>query len=271
MPVQISHFKIAIVDRWGQAKSVLAKLDKARAAGIDVTADVYPYEYWQSTLSVLLPKRDFQDREAAVFALTKLSTPEGMLLGSYAPEPALAGQTIAQVAAARKADPFDTYLALIREAEAWGAAHPDVDDVESVIGTSMSAADVADFIAWPHSNICSDGLMQGRHPRNAGSFAKIFRLYVREQHRLTLAEAVHKMTGLSAAHMGFADRGVIRPGAMADLVLFDPATITDHSDVKNANALATGVDRVWVNGTAVLVAGKPTQAWAGRFLPRQGK
>ncbi len=269
MPVQISHFKIAIVDRWGQAKAVLARLDAARAAGIDVTADVYPYEYWQSTLSVLLPKRDFDNREAAVFALTKLSTPEGMLLGSYAPEPALAGRTIAQIAAARRADPFDTYLALIREAEAFAKAHPEVEDVESVIGTSMASADVADFIAWPHSNICSDGLMQGRHPRNAGSFAKVLRLYVREQQRLKLVEAVHKMTGLSAAHMGLADRGVIRVGAMGDLVLFDPATITDHADVARPNALATGVDRVWVNGVAVLADGKPTRAYPGRFLPRQ--
>ncbi|PZN92950.1 MAG: aminoacylase [Alphaproteobacteria bacterium] len=269
MPVQISHFKIAIVDRWGQARAVLARLDAARAAGIDVTADVYPYEYWQSTLSVLLPKRDFANREAAIFALTKLSTPEGMLLGSYAPEPALAGRTIAQIAAARRADPFDTYLALIREAEAFAKAHPDVEDVESVIGTSMASADVADFIAWPHSNICSDGLMQGRHPRNAGSFAKVLRLYVREQQRLTLAEAVHKMTGLSAAHIGLADRGVIRVGAKADLVLFDPATITDHADVAQPNALATGVERVWVNGAAVLADGKPTRAYPGRFLPRQ--
>ncbi|WP_426165308.1 N-acyl-D-amino-acid deacylase family protein [Sandarakinorhabdus sp. DWP1-3-1] len=268
MPVQISHFKIAIVDRWGQAKALLAKLDKARLAGIDVTADVYPYEYWQSTLSVLMPGRDFRDREAAVFALTKLSTPEGMLIGNYAPEPALAGRTIAQVAAARKADPYDTYLALIRDAEAFAAAHPDATDVESVIGTSMAPADVADFIAWPHSNICSDGLMQGRHPRNAGSFAKVLRLYVREQQRLTLVEAVHKMTGLSAAHMGLADRGVIRPGAMADLVLFDPATISDHADVTRPGALATGVDRVWVNGVAVLADGKPSGAYPGRFLLR---
>ncbi len=271
MPVQISHFKLAIVDRWGGARAVLAKLDQARAEGIDVTADVYPYEYWESTLSVLLPKRDFNDRAAAVFALTHLSTPQGMLLADYAPEPALAGKTIAEIAAARRADPFDTYLKLIREAEAWRAARPGLLRAESVIGTSMSAADVADFTAWPQSNICSDGVLHGLHPRNIGSFAKVLRLYVREQQRLTLAEAVHKMTGLAAAHMGFADRGVVRPGAMADLVVFDPATIADHSDFKHPEALATGVERVWVNGTEVLAAGKPTGAYAGRFLPRQGK
>ncbi len=271
MPVQISHFKLAIVDRWGGARAVLARLDKARADGIDVTADVYPYEYWQSTLSVLLPKRDFNDREAARFALTKLSTPEGMLIDSYAPDPSLVGKTIAQIAAARHADPYDTYLQLIRDAEAYKLAHPDVGDVESVIGTSMAPADVADFIAWPQTNICSDGVMKGQHPRNFGSFAKVLRLYVREQHRLGLEEAVHKMSGLAAAHMGFADRGEIKVGKAADLVLFDPATIADHSTVQHPTALATGVERVWVNGVAVLAGGKPTGAYPGVFLARQGR
>jgi N-acyl-D-amino-acid deacylase len=271
MPVQISHFKIALIDRWGQASQVLARLDKARAAGIDVTADVYPYEYWQSTLAVLLPKRDYNDLEAAKFALTRLSTPEGMRLNTYAPEPALAGKTIAEIAVARHADPYATYLELIRTAQAYRLAHPvssGAPAVESVIGTSMAAADVADFIAWPQSNICSDGSPAGLHPRNYGSFAKILRLYVREQHRLTLAEAVHKMTGLAADHMGFADRGRIRPGAYADLALFDPAMVSDRSTVEHPELLATGMDRVWTNGALVYAAGKATSLYPGRFLKR---
>lgn len=268
LPVQISHMKLGIADRWGQAKSVLAKLDAARARGIDVTADVYPYEYWHSTLTVMFPKRDFTDLAAARFALTHLSTPEGMLLDYYAPEPAFEGQTIGQIAAARKEEPAVTYLWLINRALDWEKAHPDAGGGESVIGTAMAPADVADFLAWPHTVVCSDGMIGSRHPRGAGSMAKILRQYVREQHRLTLAEAVHKMTGQTAQQLGLAGHGLIKAGYKADLVLFDPSTITDHAVVGNSAALATGVSRVMVAGQTVFAAGQPTGVWPGRFLKR---
>jgi N-acyl-D-amino-acid deacylase len=270
LPVQISHLKLAIVDRWGDSPKVIDKLNKARAEGIDVTADVYPYEYWQSSLTVLFPKRDFTDLKQAQFALTSLSTPEGMLIARYAPEPALVGKTIAEIAKARGTPPAQTYLALIQTAEAWGATHPN-EDVESVIATSMRADDVANFIAWEHSNVCSDGSSHGLHPRGKGSFAKIYRLYVRDQQRLTVEQAVNKMTGLTAAHLGMTERGTIRPGAVADLVLFDPETFTDHADTKNPDALATGMDRVWVAGVPVWADGKPTGATPGRFIKREAR
>ncbi|WP_226018863.1 amidohydrolase family protein [Novosphingobium sp. FKTRR1] len=268
VPVQVSHIKLGIVDRWGQAKAVLAKLDAARAAGIKVTADVYPYEYWHSTLTVLFPKRDFTDINAARFALTHLTTPAGMLLSVYAPEPRFAGKTIADIAAERHEEPAATYLWLIQMAESWKAAHPDGGRAEAVIGTAMSAPDVADFVAWPNSNLCSDGMIGSRHPRGSGAFAKMLRLYVREQHRLTLSEAVRKMTSLSAEHVGIVGRGLIKPGYRADLVLFDPARITDKATVEDPAALAEGVSDVWVNGVAVLRDGQPTAATPGRFLKR---
>jgi N-acyl-D-amino-acid deacylase len=268
IPVQATHLKLAIVDRWGQAPAVLARLDKARADGVKVTADVYPYEYWQSSLTVLFPKRDFNDRAAAAFALTSLSTPEGMLIAEYAPDPALVGKTIAQIATARGQSPPDTYLALIRDAEAYAKANPGVTRVEAVIGTSMAAKDVADFTAWPWASISSDGMLLGLHPRGKGAFAKVLRLYVREEKRLTLAEAVRKMTSLAADSVGIKDRGVVRAGAYADLVLFDPDTITDNATNANPEALATGVSRVWVNGAPVYEDGQPTHVFAGRFLKR---
>lgn len=268
IPVQISHLKLGIADRWGEAKLVLAKLDAARAAGINVTADVYPYEYWHSTLTVMFPKRDFTDLAAARFALTHLSTPDEMLLDYYAAEPAFEGQTIGQIAAARHEEPAVTYLWLINRALEWEKAHPDAGGAESVIGTAMAPADVADFLAWPHSVVCSDGMIGSRHPRGAGSMAKILRFYVREQHRLTLAEAIHKMTGQTAEQLGLAGRGLIRPGYKADLVLFDPEAITDHAVVGNSAAPATGVSRVMVSGQTVYAGGKPTGVWPGRFLKR---
>ncbi|MDF8331769.1 N-acyl-D-amino-acid deacylase family protein [Novosphingobium cyanobacteriorum] len=267
IPVQVSHIKIGAVDRWGTAKAVLASLDAARARGVKVTADVYPYEYWQSTLTVLFPKRDFTDIEAARFALTKLTTPEGMLLDFYAPEPAFEGRTIAQIAADRKEEPAATYLWLIQRAEAWRAAHPG-QRTESVIGTSMAPQDVADFVAWPESNLCSDGVVGSRHPRGAGAFAKMIRLYVREQHRLTMAEAIRKMTSLSAEHVGLAGRGRVKQGYKADLILFDPGTFADRATVQTPGALAVGMNRVIVNGQTVYADGKPTGAFPGRFLKR---
>ncbi|KUR71560.1 amidohydrolase family protein [Novosphingobium sp. Fuku2-ISO-50] len=268
VPVQISHIKLGMVDRWGDAKKVLAKLDAARAAGIAVTADVYPYEYWQSTLTVLFPKRDFTDIAAARYALTHYTTPQGMRLGFYAPDPAYVGKTIADIAAERHEEPAATYLWLIRTAQAWKAAHPDAERVESVIGTAMSTEDVATFVTWKYASICSDGMIGSRHPRGYGAFAKVLRVYVREQHLLTLSEAVRKMTSQAAANVGLQGRGLIRPGYKADLVLFDPATITDRATVDNPGALAEGVEDVLINGELVWAHGKPTGATPGRFLKR---
>ncbi|HTM82789.1 D-aminoacylase [Asticcacaulis sp.] len=271
IPVQISHLKLGIVDRWGDAKAVLAKLDAARAGGIKVTADVYPYEYWQSTLTVLFPKRDFTDLSAARFALTHLTTPEGMRLGVYAPDPSLVGHTIAEISAQRHEEPAATYLWLIQTAEAWRSAHPGIEPVEAVIGTAMAPEDVADFIAWPYSNLCSDGMIVSRHPRGAGAFAKMLRVYVREQHRLTLPEAIRKMTSLAAENVGLKGRGLIRPGYKADLVLFDPDQIADRATVEAPGALAVGVSDVMVNGVLVYRKAQPTGNYPGEFLKREGK
>jgi N-acyl-D-amino-acid deacylase len=266
--VQVSHIKLGVVDRWGDAKAVLAKLDAARARGINVTADVYPYEYWQSTLTVLFPKRDFTDLAAARFALTHLTTPAGMRLGFYAPEPALVGKTIADIAATRNEEPATTYLWLIQTAEAWKVAHPAATRTEAVIGTAMDPRDVADFIAWPHSSLGSDGAIGGRHPRGAGTFGRMVRLYVREQGRLTLAEAIRKMTALSAENAGLPGRGLIRPGYKADLVLFDADRFADKASVEDPTALGVGVASVIVDGKLVYADGKPTGVFPGRFLKR---
>jgi N-acyl-D-amino-acid deacylase len=266
LPVQISHLKIAIVDRWGQAPQILAKLDAARAQGVAITADVYPYEYWQSNLAVLLPERDFKDLAAARFALTKLTTPEGMRLAVFAPDPSLVGKTIADIAAERQADPAETYLALTRQAEAFHLAHPEVDHVDAVIGTAMTGSDIDAFIGWDHAVICSDGMTHGLHPRGFGAFARILRVYVREKQTLTLERAVHKMTAQTAAQLGIAGRGTIIPGAFADLVLLDPATVADRSDIGHPNALATGIAKVWVNGVLVFQDGRATGAHPGAIV-----
>lgn len=269
IPVQISHLKLAMVSRWGQAASVLHKLDQARAEGIQVSADIYPYEAWMSNLSVLMPKRDFNDVAAGTVALTQLSTPQGMKIAAFPADPSIVGKTIAEIAAKRGTDAVTTYLRLLRQVEAYEKIHPGQVGTDSVIGTSMAPADIADFIAWPHSNICSDGELHGMHPRGVGSFAKIIRVYVREQKRVTLAEAIRKMSSLSAQHVGLTRRGQVVPGAYADLFLFDADKLTDRSTDERPEAPAEGVHSVWVNGQRVLELGKATHTYAGRFIKRE--
>ncbi len=268
MPVQISHTKLAMRSLWGQTDRLLARLEEARATGIDVTADVYPYTYWQSTLTVVFPERNFTDRKAAEFALDEVSSPEGMLVSGFKPEPAYAGKTIAEIARLRGTDPPATLMALIAEALAYERAHPDAEGVESVIGTSMDEGDVRKILAWPFANFCTDGSLAGRHPRGFGSFPRILGRYVREQNVVSLPEAIRKATSLAAHNMGFKSRGTIAPGMAADLVLFDPATVIDRATTTAPQAVSDGIRTVWVNGVAVFDHGKTTGRFPGRALRR---
>ena len=270
LPVQISHFKLAAVDLWGQAPRVIQRLEQAREEGIDVTADVYPYTYWQSTLTVLLPERDFYDLDAARFALEKLAPAEGLTLVNYMPDPGLVGMTVAEIAAARGMSNEETYLALIRDVYE-GMTEEEMtaldEPPEMVLGVSMSEDDIAVLIAWTHSNICSDGYGEG-HPRGHGAFPRAIRQYVREQQILSIEEMIRKMTSLGAAHVGMSDRGLVKQGYVADLVLFDPLTITDRATIENPKQLSEGIVGVWVNGDRVWSEQKATSARPGILISR---
>lgn len=261
MPVQVSHMKLAMVDWWGQADRMIAMLDRARAEGIDITGDVYPYEYWHSTMTVLFPQRDFDNRASAEFALRSLVLPQDLIISRFSADPSVAGKTLQEISIARGSDPASTLMQLIAQSQAAGGD-------ESVIAKSMDPGDVAKLIAWPHSNICTDGMLEGTHPRGAGAFTRVLRYYVRERGVLTLAEAIRKMTGESAAHVGLRDRGVVRAGAYADLVLFDPDRVADRATLENPRALSVGVEKVWVNGSIVYADGEATGRHSGRPLRR---
>ncbi len=261
IPVQVSHLKLAMVDWWGQSKRLLEQLDRARAEGVDITADVYPYEHWHSTLTVLFPDRDYTNRETAEFVLKSIAPADGLLISEYSLEPSLVGKSIAEIAVMKGMDEAATLMELTQRSQVDGAT-------EGVIGTSMRADDVAAIIAWPHSNICSDGALVSRHPRSTGAFTKLLRVYVREQRLLAFEEAIHRMTSLGAAHVGIVDRGTIRAGAYADLVLLDPATVADRSTTSDPTALSVGIRTVWVNGQAVFGDGKATGAYPGLGLKR---
>jgi N-acyl-D-amino-acid deacylase len=269
LPVQISHMKLAMVPLWGHADRLLAILDSARAHGVDISADVYPYTYWHSTFTVLFPKRDFANRAEAEKILRDIAKPEGLLVGRYEANPSYRGKTIAELAVQRRESPAVTLMAIIVDAQAWERAHNrEPESSESVVATSMSEADIAALYRWPHTNVSSDGELDGAHPRGYGAFPRMLATYVREQKVVPLEDAVRRMTSLAASHVGLKRRGTIVPGAYADLVLFDPATVADHATPAAPHLVSTGIEGVWVNGRAVWRDGKTTGNHPGRVISR---
>ena len=266
MPVQISHLKVAMASQWGRAPWVIERLNAARQEGIDLTADIYPYTYWQSHMMVLLPERDPLDLDAIDFVMAELAPPDGIIFTHFPAEPDYVGMTLTEVAAAREQRPAEAFSALAQMSIAHEDATGEMGDM--MIGTSMRDDDIAAFIAWPHANICTDGSLRDRHPRGAGSFPRVLARYVRERGVLSLESAIHHMTGLSAQHMGFVERGVIAPGMMADLVLLNPDTVTDLATTSEPFTLSKGIHSVWVAGQRVLHEGAVSEAFPGRVIRR---
>ena len=260
MPVQISHFKLAQKSLWNQAARILKKLDQAVKEGVNITADLYPYEYWQSNMMVLLPERDPTDRNAVALALDQIAPPEGIWLTRFDPEPNYVGKTIVEIAEERQMDPITTYMQLAQESQLMKKGS------DMIIGTSMIEDDIRTLLLWERTNVCSDGGLVDLHPRGMGSFTKILGKYVREEGIMSLEIAIRKMTGLAADHMGFNDRGYIRIGQMADLVLFDPDTVIDNATPDSPDTISDGIVSVWVAGEQVFSQGEATEARPGRFI-----
>ncbi len=267
MPVQISHIKIALRRQWGQSGRILAQLEQARAEGINITADCYPYDYWMSTLRVLFPKRDYANPVSAEFAVSQLFDPAQSVLVRFAANPAYAGKTVDDIARLRHEKPAQTLMGLVAEASAFSVKNPDAEGVEGIMGKSMDEPDVADFLAWPHTTVCSDGAYSG-HPRGYGAFTRVLGRYVRDQKVMPLETAIYKMTGLAAEQLGLQNRGLIAPGYYADLVLFNPDTVQDNARIGDNTALSTGIEAVWVAGQLVYRGQKSTGAHPGRLLRR---
>ncbi|GAB3787021.1 hypothetical protein GCM10028818_51260 [Spirosoma horti] len=268
MPVQISHLKIALRDKWGQSARLLAQLEQARAEGVNITADCYPYDYWMSTLRVLFPKRDYTNATSADFAVNQLFDPRQSVLVRFAANPAYAGKTVDEVAGLRREKPAQTLMGLVAEAAAFSNKNPDAEGVEGVMGKSMYEPDVVNFLVWPHTNICSDGATDG-HPRGYGAFTRVLGRYVRDQKAMPLETAIQKMTSLTAENLGLKNRGLVAPGYYADLVLFNPDTVQDKARIGDNKALSTGIEAVWVAGQLVYKDQKATGAHPGVLIRRK--
>ncbi len=268
LPVGITHIKLGATSTWHlAAKRMPAYFAQARREGVQLTPDVYPYTYWHSTLRVVVPDRDFFNPEKVARSLEENGGAAGILLASYQPDPRLAGKTIEQIAAIWQVTPVQAYMRMVKETE------PEVESgqsMEDIIGTSMSEDDVRWFVAHPEIAFCSDGALHGAHPRGAGAFPRILGHYVREEKVLSLPEAIRKMTSLPAARLGLSDRGRIAAGYVADLVIFDPATIIDRSTIEHPEAPPVGIAAVMVSGEWVIREGVVTGRHPGQALRGPG-
>ena len=265
IPVHVSHIKLAIKSSWGRADEVVNLLDAARSRGVKITAEVYPYTYWASSMTVLLPDRNFEDREAVRFALEQLAPADTIRLLYFAPNMQLVGSTVDQIAHAANEDSISTYIRLLSEAQIWLTENPDAQFAEYISAVSMNEADIVAFLQWPHTNITTDG-MNGGHPRGYGAFTRVLGKYIREDGHLSLEEGIRKMTSLSAANAGLERRGLIKKGYAADLVLFDPGEVIDQATLENSTKTSSGIVGVWTNGQKVFGDGALTGALPGQVL-----
>jgi N-acyl-D-amino-acid deacylase len=264
LPAQISHIKLDTAPAWGKAGEALRLMDEANRHGLDITADVYPYLFWQSTITVLIPSRDWENRALWEKGLADVGGASHVRLTSYSANAAWAGKTIAEIAGMTQQDPVSVVQEIVHRSHA-----QDNPGSESVVVTAMTEEDLRKFLTAKRIMFSTDGGLRGTHPRGAGSYPRILGRYVREQHLLSLEEAVRKMTSLPAWRMGFHDRGQIKVGMRADLILFDPAKVLDMATIEQPTAPPVGLPYVLVNGVPVLDNERLTGAHPGAVLRHQ--
>lgn len=259
IPIEHSHIKLGTVGVWGKAPQYIQVINAARKRGVDFLADCYPYDAWHSNLKVLVPDKQYENSQSVAKALADVGGGSHVTIVEFKPNASYEGHTIDELARTNSISPVEMFIRLIREGNA-------ANTEAGIIGQSMIESDIKAFYQQPWVMVASDGGIGARHPRGAGTFPRVLGLYVREKHWLTLPEAVRKMTALPAQRLRWQDRGVIREGAFADIVLFDPKTVIDRSTFANPFALPTGIQKVFVNGTLVWSSDKPTGARPGRVL-----
>jgi N-acyl-D-aspartate/D-glutamate deacylase len=254
LPAQISHIKLGTVAVWGRAAEAVALIEKARQSGQDVTADCYPYEAWNSTIRVLIPSGRHDDATDVARGLADVGGAENITIVSCRAHQDYEFKTLAAIAKQEGVTPVAQYMRIVRDGGA------------SIICHSMKDEDIRIFYQQPWVMVSSDGGIGSRHPRGAGTFPRVLGRFVREQHWLTLTEAVRKMTSLPAWRLSLKDRGLISAGYKADIVLLDPDRVIDRSTFQQPQLTADGISRVFVNGVEVWRDGAVTGSRPGRAL-----
>lgn len=270
VPVHISHIKALGADVWGQSDTVIALVNNARAAGLEVTADQYPYLASGTSIgAALLPRwaeaggadslgarlADSVTKARLVADMTTNLRRRGgasSLLITATRDSTLLGETLAQVADARHESPIAAAIQIVQEGDA------------SVASFNMKESDVEHFMVQPWVVTGSDGV--DGHPRKYGTFPRKFREYVLTKHLLTLPQAVHVSSEATAEALRLPERGILEPGYFADIVVLDSATYADRATYAQPRVLATGVEYVLVNGTVAIDGGTYTGALAGKAL-----
>jgi N-acyl-D-amino-acid deacylase len=297
IPAEIYHIKAAGQPNWGKADAMLAKIEDARKAGLKITADMYTYTAAGTGLDACLPPWTADGGYPALFKrlrdpatrekiATEVRTPsdkwENLYLAAGSPDKILlngfkseklkplTGKTLAEVSKMRGKDPIETAMDLISE---------DESRIDSIYFL-MSEENVKKEIAKPWVSFGSDEgsqapegnfLKSNCHPRAYGNFARVLGKYVREERVLTLADAIRKLSGLPGTNLGLDHRGYVQEGMFADVVVFDPATISDRATFEKPHQYAVGMKHVFVNGVQVLKDGEHTGAKPGRALWGPGK
>ena len=296
IPVEVWHLKVAGKRNWGRMGEVVEFLNNARRNGVDISANTYAYPAWFNSFSAFIPPWAHDGGDAKMIARLKdpamrarirkdmqtsasdwdnewdeIPGPEAILVGVvHNPQlVSLQGKTIADIAKLWGKDAIDTIFDLLiqdegsTEVAVFGMAEPDV---------ALALQQPWVSIDNDSSGTSPDGILgaQHPHPRAYGTFPRILRKYVREEHKLTLEDAIRKFTSLAAQRMRLTDRGVIKQGMWADLVIFDPNTVRDLATFDNPNQLSEGMRYVLVNGVAVIAEGKMTDALPGKVLRGAG-
>jgi N-acyl-D-amino-acid deacylase len=296
IPVEIWHLKVAGRSNWGRMPEVVAKIESARAAGVDLAADTYAYTAWGNDLSAMVPPWAHAGGVAKLIERLKdpatrarirhemetqadgwdnewlaVEGPQSILVASvgHAALRPLQGHTLADIATQRHLEPIEALFEILIEDEA----------ATEVAVFGMAEPDVLLALRQPWVSVCNDtagtapdGLLgeEHPHPRAYGAFPRILRKYVRESHDLTLEEAIRKFSALPASRMHLDDRGVLKAGLAADVVVFDAEAITDRATFAQPNQLAVGMRYVLVNGVPVVENGVATSALPGRVLRGRG-
>jgi N-acyl-D-amino-acid deacylase len=296
VPVEIWHIKAAGKSNWGRMKQIVAKVEEARRSGVDLTADTYAYPAWFNSMSAFAPPWAHDGGDAKLLERLKnpetrkrirkdMETPGGdwdnewqeipgpeAVLVSVVQNPKLLplqGKNLAEIAKQRGQDPIEALFDILIEDQAYtyvavfGMAEPDI---------TLALTQPWVSIDNDSPGTSPDGLLgkEHPHPRAYGTFPRILRKYVREERKLSLEEAIRKFSALPAQKVGLTDRGVLKQGLWADVVVFDPEKIRDLATFGEPNQLSVGMEYVLVNGIPVIAGGKATNALPGKVLRGPG-
>lgn len=256
IPLQISHIKAGNRNVWGKSTEAIALVNEARKSGLNVLADAYPYTAWASTITVLVPSRKHDDLEEVTKGISNVGGADKVLITNCSAHKDYEGKTLQEIADISDRTPEDVYMQIVKDGGA------------SVVCNSMNEDDLKNFYLQSWVMVSSDGGIGSRHPRGTGTFTRVLGRFVREKQWLSLGEAIRKMTSLPAQRLGLKDRGIIRKGAKADLVLFDKDKVIDNATFTEPQLHSTGIDKVWVNGKVVFSDNKATGNLPGEILKK---